>query len=266
MQQQQLKNLQTQEAKNELFKRLEGKEPALFFDYDGTLTPIVNDPGAALLEPSMREALRQLAAVYKVALVSGRDLQTLRNFVQLEEVYYAGSHGFDIVGPGGVRERNQEGEACREELASAEKELAERLSQVRGCEIERKAYAVAVHYRNVEEEDLPSVFQVVEEVVASHAKLRQGGGKKVFELRPDVDWDKGKAVLWLLRALGMDRQDVVPFYLGDDLTDEDGFRALKGKGVSIFVGELDRETEAEYQLDGVEQVKEFLNMMVDAAD
>ena len=58
----------------------------------------------------------------------------------------------------------------------------------------------------------------------------------VYEIQPKIDWDKGKAVLYLLDALGLDRDDVVPLYLGDDITDEDAFRALADRGIGIFVG------------------------------
>ena len=61
-------------------------------------------------------------------------------------------------------------------------------------------------------------------------------GKMVYELQPKLDWDKGRAVLYLIDALGLDGDDVVPLYLGDDITDEDAFRALAGRGIGIFVG------------------------------
>src|SRR5437763_1264905 len=82
----------------------------------------------------------------------------------------------------------------------------------------------------------------VEAAVAAVPGLRKGHGKKLFEVRPDLDWDKGQALLWLLDALGLDRPDFLPFYLGDDFTDEDAFRALGDRGVSILIAEEPRET------------------------
>src|SRR3546814_10747835 len=82
--------------------------------------------------------------------------------------------------------------------------------------------------------------------------------KKVFELRPRFDWDKGKAVLWVLGALGLDDSDVVPLYLGDDTTDEDAFAALAQRGVAILVGCPARETAARYVLDRPADVRRFL--------
>ena len=74
----------------------------MFLDYDGTLTPIVSDPDAATLSDHMRDAVGKLSDKATVAIVSGRAREKLRNFVQLPELYYAGSHGFDIDGPGGI--------------------------------------------------------------------------------------------------------------------------------------------------------------------
>ena len=74
----------------------------MFLDYDGTLTPIVSDPDAATLSDHMRDAVGKLSDKATVAIVSGRAREKLRNFVQLPELYYAGSHGFDIDGPGGT--------------------------------------------------------------------------------------------------------------------------------------------------------------------
>ena len=74
----------------------------VFLDYDGTLTPIVSDPDAATLSDHMRDAVGKLSDRATVAIVSGRAREKLRNFVQLPELYYAGSHGFDIDGPGGI--------------------------------------------------------------------------------------------------------------------------------------------------------------------
>jgi alpha,alpha-trehalase len=89
--------------------------------------------------------------------------------------------------------------------------------------------------------------------------LWKTSGKKVLELRPNILWDKGKAVLWLLDRLGLDEADVVPFYLGDDITDRDAFKALHGRGISILVAETPRPTYADYRLSDAAEVGVFLN-------
>ena len=127
---------------------------------------------------------------------------------------------------------------------------------------------MALHYRLVHESARPRVQAIVDRLLAEHPdELKMTPGKMVFELQPRLDWDKGKAVLYLLRALRLDRDDVVPVYLGDDITDEDAFAALAGRGIGVFVGRPDdpevagRGTAAEFVLDSTEEVERFLNTL-----
>jgi trehalose-phosphatase len=87
-------------------------------------------------------------------------------------------------------------------------------------------------------------------------------GKKVYELLPDIDWDKGKAVLWLLKTLGLESRNVLPIYIGDDRTDEDAFRALEKRGVAILVSEHPQVTAASYWLNNPEEVERFLHALI----
>jgi trehalose-phosphatase len=97
---------------------------------------------------------------------------------------------------------------------------------------------------------------------AKSRALRRTAGKKVFEMRPQLEWHKGKAVLWLLEELGLDRPDVLPVYIGDDETDEDAFAALAGRGLGILVADRPQKTEAEYRLESPEAVGEFLRRLI----
>jgi trehalose-phosphatase len=251
------------ERREELLRRLEGREVVVFLDYDGTLAPIVPNPDEARLSEAMRATLAALARRCPVGLVSGRDLPVLKGFAPLEGVYYAGSHGFDIEGPGGRAFQQEEGRALLPELDAAERELAAGLADIPGTRLERKRFSVAVHWRHVEEARLSEVERVVGEVLARHSRLRRSGGKKVFEVQPDIDWHKGRAVEWLLRTLGLEGEGVLPVYVGDDLTDEDAFAALKGRGLSVVVrGEVERPTAADYALADVEEVRQFLELLL----
>lgn len=252
------------DSAEELQERLAGRKIALFLDYDGTLTPIVDDPAEAVLAEDMRQIIEQLAQRCVVAMVSGRDLQVLKEFVQLGGVYYAGSHGFDITGPGGMTEQNQQGADCLANLDRAAGELAQQLIDIDGSQIERKGFAVAVHYRNVEPSKTSRVEQIVKETADKYENLRLGLGKKVFELQPNVDWHKGKAVLWLIDVLGLDEDQTVPIYVGDDVTDEDAFRALAGRGIGVYVGRLSRQTAAEYYVKDVDDVKRLLGTLLES--
>lgn len=239
-----------------------GRPPALFLDYDGTLTPIVERPEDAELSPQMRAALRRLAGRCPLAVVSGRDLDDVRERVGLDDIWYAGSHGFDLTGPGGRREAYPGGEALRPALAGAEDLLRRRLAGIDGCRVEHKRYGVAVHYRQVAAGDVPRVRETVEAVAAAYPGLRRTGGKKVLELRPDVDWDKGRALGWLIDALGLS-PEVPLVYIGDDETDEDAFRALGPDGTGILVAERPRETAARYRLPDPEAVRALLETLAE---
>jgi trehalose 6-phosphate phosphatase len=238
-----------------------GDRLAVFLDYDGTLTPIVSHPEGAWLSDSMRETLRLLAARVPVAILSGRDLDDVRGRVLVDGIVYAGSHGFDIAGAGGLR--RELGAAYLAVLDTAETELREALDEIPGAQLERKHFSVAAHYRNVNENDAFKVALAVDGVAARHRELRRMDGKKVYELLPDIDWNKGNAVLWLLETLDLLRGKVLPIYIGDDRTDEDAFRALERRGVAILVSEQPQVTAANYWLNNPEEVERFLQKITD---
>ncbi|MGH3441814.1 MAG: trehalose-phosphatase [Nitriliruptorales bacterium] len=241
-----------------LAARFAGRRAAVFLDYDGTLTPIVEDAAAATIDDAARDAIRELAAVCTVAVVSGRDLDDVRGMVGVEGIHYAGSHGFDILAPDGGR--TQKGRGFLLDLDAAEAELRARIGGVPGARLERKRFAIAVHFRQVDPARVEEVKAAVEEVGAVQARLRVTGGKMILELRPDIDWDKGRALAWLLDELDLDDPGVVPLYVGDDETDEDAFRELRGRGIGIVVrGEDDdRPTLADLALDDPAQAVRFL--------
>jgi trehalose-phosphatase len=237
-----------------------GDRLAVFLDYDGTLTPIVRHPEDAWLSDSLRQTLRSLAARLPVAILSGRDLDDVRGRVLVDGIVYAGSHGFDIAGAGGLR--RELGAAYLAVLDAAESELREELDEIPGAQLERKHFSVAAHYRNVNENDAFRVALAVDTVATRHRELRRMDGKKVYELLPDIDWDKGKAVLWLLKTLELERGNAAPIFIGDDRTDEDAFRSLEKRGVGILVSEQPQITAANYWLKNPEEVERFLGELI----
>jgi trehalose 6-phosphate phosphatase len=231
-----------------------GQRLAIFLDYDGTLTPIVARPELAELSDSTRQVLRELARYLPVAILSGRDLNDLRERVKIDNIVYAGSHGFDIAGPSGVHK------VVAPEfvpmLDAAEKELQKELIGISRALLERKRFSIATHYRNVQESDVSKIKRAVNEVATRYPELRKIDNKKVYELQPDVDWNKGKAVIWLLERL--DRQEAFSICIGDDLTDEDAFSAINGRGAGILVSDQPRLTSARYALKNPAEVERFL--------
>jgi alpha,alpha-trehalase len=250
---------------DEIASRLKRRKVVLFLDYDGVLTPIVRRPEEAILSNEMRFLLHQLAGRCTVAIVSGRDRQDAEDMVQVENLVYAGSHGFDIRGPKGLAMQHEDAKKLLPELDEAERQLRQRITGVTGAHLERKRFAIAVHYREVaNEHDVKYVEKIVDEVRQEYPGLRKKGGKKVFELQPDVEWDKGHAVLWLVQALELDKPDRIILYIGDDVTDEDAFQALRRRdgGVGIRVGLPDSGTDAVYYLRDCDEVRQFLQSLL----
>ena len=253
---------------DELVRRLAGRRPAVFLDYDGTLTPIVDRPEDAVISDSMREAVRELARRCTVCVVSGRDRRVVQELMGIDDLIVAGSHGFDIWSPAGGEIQREDGAGFADLLDRVKERLREETSSIEGALIEPKKTSVAAHYRLVSEEERPKVKEIVDTILAEYPDgLKVTPGKMVYEIQPRLDWDKGKAVLYLLEALDLERDDVVPMYLGDDITDEDAFEALAGRGIGIFVGRADdpevagRTTSADYGLRTVEEVERFLSTL-----
>jgi trehalose 6-phosphate phosphatase len=110
------------------------------------------------------------------------------------------------------------------------------------------------------------VAETVKSVVREYPKLRVTQGRMVFEVRPTIKWDKGKALEFLLESLGYaDCADVLPVYIGDDRTDEDAFKALRrrGQGIGILVSKHPKETSASFSLQEPADVMEFLLRLVE---
>jgi trehalose 6-phosphate phosphatase len=239
-----------------------GRRLAVFLDYDGTLTPIVAHPEDARLDGAMREAVARLAEVASVAVVSGRDRSDVAGLVGLPQIAYAGSHGFDILSPGGKPIHFAHDDRYLRALDNAEAALRPLVERIPGAHLERKKFGLVVHYRRVAEEAR------IEELSAAVARqlerlpaLRRSGGKKIIELRPALDWDKGKAVLWLLDALHLAERPIYAVYMGDDETDEDAFAALADKGLGILVGDKEGPTRAAYRLQDPEALRRYLEAL-----
>ena len=233
----------------------------VFLDYDGTLTPIADRPEQATLSASTRSQLARLASCCPVTIVTGRDIAVARGFVRLDEIGYAGCHGLDIEGPAGSGLRYEAAGGALADLDDAEADLRQGLAGIAGALVERKRYSVSTHYRLVEPGLAPGVEEVVAAVARRYPELRRERGKKVFELRPDVDWDKGSAVAWLIEALALDPEAAV--YIGDDKTDEHAFDLLAGAGAPIVVEHGDRPTNARYRVRDPREVTEVLDLLIE---
>ncbi|MEX2199604.1 MAG: trehalose-phosphatase [Burkholderiales bacterium] len=123
--------------------------------------------------------------------------------------------------------------------------------------------SIAVHYPPVAADAVGKLRWILDKTLSDHPRLRLGHGKKVFEIRPDIDWSKGEAVLWILRQISPDWPGIVPLYVGDDITDEDAFHVLAGRGLCIAVRhDESRQTAADYAVADTPDVKRLLEMLV----
>ncbi|WCJ31854.1 Haloacid dehalogenase-like hydrolase (HAD) superfamily protein [Euphorbia peplus] len=257
----------------QIIEASKGKQIVMFLDYDGTLSPIVDDPDRAFMSNKMRATVRKLARCFPTAIVSGRCRDKVYSFVRLAELYYAGSHGMDIKGPakGSKKVPNQPliFQPASEFLPMIDevyKELVEKTKSTPGAKVENNKFCVSVHFRCVDEKKWTELAQVVRSVLKDYPKLRLTQGRKVLEIRPTIKWDKGKALEFLLESLGYANcTDVFPVYIGDDRTDEDAFKVLreKGQGFGILVSKFPKDTNASYSLQEPTQVMDFLQRLVE---
>jgi trehalose 6-phosphate phosphatase len=236
------------------------RQPAVFFDFDGTLSDIVNDPDEARPVAGAAEALQKLTTHCPVAVLSGRDLADVSERVGLPGIWYAGSHGFELTAPDGTHHQNDAAAAAIPVLEQAAAQLRERIGSIPGVVVEHKRFGVAVHFRNAARDRVGEVSAAVR-AAGQRDALRVTTGREVIELRPDLDWDKGKTLHWVIdHLLGSGSGPLVPIYLGDDITDEDAFDAVHDDGVPIVVrhnDDGDRATAALFGLDSPAQVAEF---------
>ncbi|KAI4363657.1 hypothetical protein MLD38_019847 [Melastoma candidum] len=264
-----------------MLKAAKGKKIVVFLDYDGTLSPIVDNPDRAFMTRKMREAVKQVSKYFPTAIISGRSTDKVKEFVRLQNLYYAGSHGMDIMAPKeSVSSWNSHAHLTldrkgnevlfqpakkflpmiQEMIARIQKEIV----KIQGARVEDNKFCVSVHYRQVKEEDLEMLEQKVVSVLQDYPDFRITRGKMVIEIRPSIEWNKGSALEYLLETLGLkDSSDVLPLYIGDDRTDEDAFEVIRkrGQGYPIIVSSIPKETRALHSLRDPSQVLAFLERL-----
>ncbi len=240
----------------------------LLTDFDGTLSPIVGRPEDAVFPEQTRRALQAIAGRPRaeVAVISGRALKDIRAKVGLPGIVYAGNHGVEIEGPC-LRFVYSPAKALRPVIRRLAAALRRDLAGFQGVLVEDKGITLSVHYRLAAEELISEVIRICEQATAglrSAGKVRTTRGKKVYEIRPGVVWDKEDAIALLLSCWSPSSEAPagIPFFLGDDLTDEGGFEVINGRGgVSVFVGDPGRETAARLYLRSPEEVRGFLDRL-----
>ncbi|MDJ0869911.1 MAG: bifunctional alpha,alpha-trehalose-phosphate synthase (UDP-forming)/trehalose-phosphatase [Myxococcota bacterium] len=235
---------------------------ALFLDYDGTLTPLVAHPSDAVLSPEMRSALEVVVerGDADVAMISGRALEDVRKMAGRSDLTYAGNHGLEISGPGiedFLHEDLVHYRARTEGLAAELEEVA-----VDGAWTEVKGPTLTFHFRAVPERGRPALIERARELIQA-AGYQARNAHAALEARPPIGWDKGRAVLHVLRTrYGPSwSEQVRVIYVGDDQTDEDAFRLLAGLAETFRVGPADTPTAASHRLPDVGAVRALLEWL-----
>ena len=235
----------------------------LLLDFDGTLAPVARRPELATLSRDTRRLLRALARRYKVGVISGRPLVDIKRLVGLRELYYSGNHGFEISGAG-IQLVKPQAKRARPLITKLCGELSGELGNIKGVIIENKELTASVHYRLVEQGKIKNMRKILERTAKPYidsGAVKVAHGKKVFEIMPNIDWDKGKAVLWIMNVVDPEGK-LVPVYIGDDRTDEDAFLALKKRGITILVSEKPKKSHAKFFLRNVNEVRMFLRALL----
>jgi trehalose 6-phosphate phosphatase len=250
-----------------ILEKIQKARKVLFLsDFDGTLTPIVEKPELAVLSETTRSLLQALASQrhFTVGIISGRALPDLKERVNVEGAIYAGNHGFEIEGPG-LKFVNPIVDEVKPFFRIMRQILNLTLGTIKGVLVEDKGITLSVHYRQVDEEKVRDIETIVERAIngpASHGLFKVTPGKKVYEVRPAVNWDKGKAVRLLMKRYGKGgwNSGLLPVYMGDDLTDEDAFQAIEkyGYGITVYVGQNYSNSLARYFLRSSDEVHVFL--------
>jgi trehalose-phosphatase len=245
---------------DKIVARFVAARPAFFLDFDGTLAPIVPHPDEARAVAGTADVLRRLAARFPVVVVSGRRLDDVRLRLGLDFVGYAGEHGLVLQDGRGVIRAPVLRPGHLAALQAAAHGLRVVVEREPGAWLEPKECALAVHVRPASPEGKRRIAAAVRAVVGTSTLLRVMAGKEVYEVRPDVEWDKGDAVMHLLQRLGGDAR-YHAFVIGDDTTDEDAFRAAGQTGVAIRVGAPEEATRAAYVLADPGEVVVFLERL-----
>ena len=239
-------------------------------DYDGTLTPIAGRPEEAVLSPEVREKLHALAErpEFSVGIVSGRSLSEVEALVGIKELYYAGNHGLEIEGPG-LQYINPIARDFQVEVKRLVREFSAKLGGTEGVIVEDKGLSLSVHYRLVEEKKIDAVTKIFRQITSpllNEGKVRVTSGKKVWEVRPPIDWHKGKAVETIRQEMKtvLGGKPALTIYSGDDTTDEDAFKVVKRpQDWSIFVGQENPSSKAEYFLSSTSEVELLLSRLIE---
>ena len=244
------------------------KRIILLSDYDGTLTPIREHPDLAILPTKIRQLLVKFThnKTFFLGIITGRSLKQIKKLIRIPKILYVANHGIELEGPG-IRFTSSEAKKARYILWHVYMRLLKTLKQIKGVYIEDKGLSISLHYRLVKNthvvDCINKTMYNITQPFLDRKILSMSTGKLVFEIRPSVKWNKASAIQWLLTNYSPLEfgEDALLVYLGDDKADIEVFTTLKGKGLTVFVGNPSDTSAADYYVNSPEEVKAFLEYL-----
>ncbi len=253
-------------------KRIGKNNLFIFLDFDGTLAPIVSTPKKAVLPKTAKKLLEKMSRNphIRLAFISGRRLEDIKSKIKIKNAIYSGNHGLQLEGPKMEFEPFFISPRYRMIVSRIKSDLGQKIAHIHGALVEDKGIVLSLHYRLVDKKKIAELKTIFYETVILHLasrKIEIKEGKQVLEVCPPVEWNKGKMVLWLLaqRLFELKGGKIFPVYIGDDVTDEDAFRAIRNKGLTIFVGKP-KKTHAQYYVRDHNEVHALLKRILGKYD
>lgn len=252
---------------DQVVPRILGAPRAFFLlDYDGTLTPIMPKPPMARLHDSTRKVLERLTRTprFSVAIVTGRKLGEIKPMVKLDGLVYSGNHGLELQGPdfNYTHAKSRQFTRILKQVKDALRPLP---AAFPGTFVEDKGVTLTYHYRLLAPPTLDEAMKAefIRRVSPwlDDKKVRVIDAKKAYEIVPNLNWSKASAVRWILLH---EDPESLPVYIGDDKADENPFRVLDERGVTIRVG-YEGKSYAHYFVESPEEVEKFLTGLADRA-
>ncbi|MBN1793943.1 MAG: trehalose-phosphatase [Candidatus Omnitrophica bacterium] len=248
---------------NTLFKT--AKRLFLFLDYDGTLTDFIESPALAFLDKYTRSLLRRLSKNRRfiLGIISGRGLHDLQRKVGLKGVLYSGSHGLEFYARG--KDHRRESQITKRYLIALEdikKTLGEQLKGIDHVVLEDKEILFAIHYRLASVQNIIRLKKICQRVVSPYVRakiVRIGTGRRMLEVRPRRQFSKFDAVHFFEKIYKKKKDDLT-IYIGDDVTDEDIFRRMHKRDISVRV-EKTQKSKARYFVHNQFEVQQFLSAL-----
>nr|CAD7403123.1 unnamed protein product [Timema cristinae] len=205
---------------------------ALLLDYDGTLAPLAHHPDLAVIPPETKNILERLANfpdVY-IAIISGRNVNNVKEMVGIEGITYAGNHGLEILHPDGSKFVHPMPVEYENNVKTLLKDLQDKVCK-QGAWVENKGALLTFHYRETPVNIRPDMVTQAKKMIKD-AGFIAGQAHCAIEAKPPVEWDKGRASLYILRTqFGVDWSERIRIiYVGDDTTDEDAMQMIKDAG------------------------------------